>query len=67
MAKRRLKTLDDCRRYLADCINRLEDGQLDPSVAGKIGYLVNVLRGIIEGSDIEERLSRLEARIGGGK
>ena len=30
MGKRRLKSLQDVRRYLADVINRVEDGRLDP-------------------------------------
>ncbi len=57
---RRLKTLDDVRRYLADTINRLEAGQLDANVAGRIGYLCNVLKSVIEGSDIERRVAELE-------
>lgn len=64
MAKRRLKSLDDLRRYLADAINRVEGGELDPGVAGRITYMVNTLRAIIEGGDLERRLVELERRMG---
>jgi hypothetical protein len=64
MAKRRLKTLNDVRRYLSDVINRLEGGQPEANVAGRIGYLANVLRAVIEKSDLETRVAALERTIG---
>jgi hypothetical protein len=60
--KRRLKSAHDVRRYLADLINRLEAGQIDPGVAGRAGYLSNILIRVIEGSDFEARLKALEDR-----
>lgn len=60
MAKRRLKSLNDVRRFLADVINRLEAGTLDASVAGRLGYLCNVLKGLIEHGDLENRIANLE-------
>jgi hypothetical protein len=60
---RRLKTLTDLRRYVADLINRVEAGKLDPSVAGRLGYLANTLKGIIEGSDLEKRVADLEEAL----
>ena len=60
---RRLKTLTDLRRYVADLINRVEAGKLDPSVAGRLGYLANTLKGIIEGSDLEKRVADLEVAL----
>jgi hypothetical protein len=49
---------------LADSINRLRRGQLDPRVANGIGYLASVL---LKGLDqrLEERLSCLESVISG--
>ena len=67
MGKRRLKSLQDVRRYLADVINRVEDGRLDPNLAGRVGYLVNVLRAVIEKSDLETRVAALEKQIGDRK
>jgi len=61
--KRRLKTLEDVRRYLANLINRTEAGKVEPSLAGKLGYLANSLAKIIEGSDLEKRISEIEKRI----
>ena len=62
--RRRLKSLEDVRRYLANLINRTEAGNVDPSLAGKLGYLANSLAKIIEGSDIEKRISELEKKFG---
>lgn len=62
---RRLKTVSDLRRYLADMINRVEDGQLNPATASRLGYLTNLLKGVIESSDIEERLAKLESQLKG--
>jgi hypothetical protein len=63
MAKRRFQTSQDCRRYLASLVNRLEDGAVDPAIAGKAGYLVNIMIRTIEASDIEERLKILEDKV----
>ncbi|OPY13247.1 MAG: hypothetical protein A4E66_00851 [Syntrophus sp. PtaB.Bin001] len=57
---RRLNNLQDLRRYMANLINRTEAGEVDPAVAGKLGYLASILHRVIEGGDLEERISRLE-------
>ena len=67
MPKRRLKTLEDVRRYLANLINRTEEGKVDPTLAGKLGYLANSLARIIEGSDIEQRIEELEKFVQNNK
>jgi len=59
MAKR-LKNTTDLRRYLANLINRAEKGDVDPNLAGKLGYLVSLLAKLIETSDLEQRLEVLE-------
>jgi hypothetical protein len=48
---------------LADSINRLRRGQLDPRVANAMGYLANVLLKALESGRIEDRLAHLEAVI----
>ena len=60
MPKRRLKTMEDIRRYLANLINRTESGSVEASLAGRLGYLANSLARIIEGSELEKRISKLE-------
>ena len=57
---RRLKTIDDVRRYLANLILRTEGGQVDPALAGRLGYLANILTGCIKDSDLERRIAELE-------
>ena len=64
MAKKRLKTLEDCRRYMAGLVNRTEDGRVDPQLAGKLGYLVNILISSIKDSDLEKRIEELETKLG---
>jgi len=60
---RRLQTIADVRRYVASLINRVEDGALNPVVAGRLCYMANSLKSIIEGSDIEQRVAELEAMV----
>lgn len=64
---RRLKTLEDIRRYLANLINRTEHGKVEPGLAGKLGYLANSLAKVIEGNDIEKRIEELERKVNRGK
>jgi hypothetical protein len=63
MKQRRFNTGQDCRRYLASVINRVEAGELDAAKAGRLAYITNILVRVIETSDIEARLEQLEARI----
>lgn len=60
MARKRLKTMEDCRRYMAGLVNRTEDGVIEPQVAGKLGYLINILISAIKDSDLEKRIEVLE-------
>jgi len=67
MAKRRLKKIDDIRRYLAGLINRTEAGEVEPGLAGKLGYLANSLARVIETSDLEKRIEQLEKEASKGE
>lgn len=60
---RRLKTMTDIRRYLANLVNRTESGVVDPSLAGRLGYLISILTRVIEGSEIEKRLDEIERKL----
>ncbi len=35
-SKNRFNSLTDCRRYLASVINRVDSGELDPQVGGRL-------------------------------
>ena len=61
-----MKSGRDIRRYLAMLISRLERKEIDPSLAGRIAYIANVLIRCVEVEVIEERLSEIERKIGGG-
>lgn len=61
--KRRLTTMSDLRRYLGALINELRAGQIDPSLAGKIGFLLNILKGVISDSELERRIEQLEKEV----
>lgn len=58
--KRRLKTMEDVRRFLADTVNRLNKDDIAPDKASKLGYLCQILARIIEGGDIVKRIEKLE-------
>lgn len=60
LPKRRLKTAQDLRVFLADVTNRANRGELDPGLARCLGYLGQVLAGVISTSDLEKRLEALE-------
>ena len=59
----RLKTLNDLRRHLAALINKTEAGEMDASTLSKLSYAVNILSGIIQNSDIESRIAKLEEEV----
>lgn len=58
--KKRLKSLSDVRVYLAALINETRAGEVDAGLAGKLGFLLNVLRAVIYDSDLSERVETLE-------
>ena len=61
--RRRLKTIEDIRRYIASLINRTEHSEIDPNVASKLGYLAINLAKIIEGCTLEKRIESLEKQL----
>lgn len=63
MARRRLNTLTDVKRYLVNCINRLESGELTDAEAKSRTYVSNILAGIIKDSDLETRLAAVEKKM----
>jgi len=54
----------DVPPLLADTINRVRKGALDPKIASTIGYLAGVLLRSMEVSELEERIRSLESATG---
>lgn len=61
--RRRLANLGNVKTGLADCIRALEDGTMEAGKARALIYGYSVLAGIIQGTELEERLTRLEASV----
>ena len=60
-----LGSVTDVTGFLAQTINLVRTGQLDPKVANCCGYLVSVLLKAIEGGEMERRFAALEAKLEG--
>jgi hypothetical protein len=60
MAKKRLKTIEDVRRYLGSLINRTENGELNAQLSGRLAYISSILLRAVESSDLEKRIEKLE-------
>lgn len=59
--RRRLANLGNVKTGLADCLRALEDGTMEAGKARALIYGYSVLAGIIQGTELEERLAKLEA------
>ena len=57
---------NDVAELLANSINQLRRGQLDPKVATGVGYLSTVLLRALEQGPTEQRLAHLESILGKG-
>lgn len=58
----RLTSIEAVRRYLAGCLQRLENGELDDTGTKTRAYVAQTLVRIIEGSDLEQRIAALEEK-----
>ena len=58
-----LRNTQDVSTLLAESINQVRRGQLDPRVANSVGHLANILLGALQQGPLEERLARLEAAL----
>ena len=59
-----LKNSLDVSLLLAESINAVRKGQLDPRVSNAIGYLAGILVRALEQGPTEDRLARLETILG---
>ena len=62
-SKRRLKSMEDVRRFLADTVNKLNRDEIEPGKASKLGYLLQIMARVIEGSNLEQRVTELEKTL----
>ena len=67
MAERRLKTLEDVRRYLAHLIKTIEADRIDPAKGGRLAYIASILIRAVEGSELEKRVTDLEKKFSAGR
>ena len=58
--RRRLANLRNVRCALADALRDLEAGTMEPGKARVMIYGYSVLAGIIQGTDLEDRIAALE-------
>ena len=58
-----LRNTQDVSTLLAESINQVRRGQLDPRVANSVGHLASILLGALQQGPLEERLARLEAAL----
>jgi hypothetical protein len=58
-----LRNTQDVSTLLAESINQVRRGQLDPRVANSVGHLASILLGALQQGPLEERLARIEAAL----
>jgi hypothetical protein len=58
-----LSNTKEVSAFLADSINQLRRGELDPRVANGMGYLTTVLLRALEQGPLEERMAKIEAAL----
>ena len=60
---KRLKSLNDVRRFLSTVTNELNDDKITESKARTLGYLCSILQQVIQNSDLEQRVEELEKEL----
>jgi len=61
----RLKTVQDLRRFGSKVINKLLRGEINEGQARAYGYLLSILKDLIQTGDLESRIQALETQIKG--
>jgi len=60
---RPLASAADVTRLLAETINQVRRGEIDPRISNAVGYLAGILLKAKERDELEQRLARLESII----
>jgi hypothetical protein len=63
----RLNNTRDCRKFLARLINQTSNGDMTPDFLRAMTYSLKTLVGILNDSDLEQRILLLEENILHGK
>jgi hypothetical protein len=58
-----LRTLPEVAALLAETINHTRKGRLDVRVANSLGHLAGTLARVLEGSDLEQRIAKVEQAL----
>jgi len=61
---RRLESPKDVAQLLAESINLVRRGELDPRLANTVGYLSTILLRALEQGPLEDRMAKLEEMLG---
>jgi hypothetical protein len=61
----KIRDCGDVVTLMSEAINQVRKGAIDPRVANAVGYLVNVVIKALEQDELETRIERLEALLGG--
>jgi hypothetical protein len=59
----KVEDCQDVRLLIAETINQVRKGAIDPRVANAVGYLANVFIKAVEQGDLESRLKEIEAIV----
>lgn len=59
----RLKTIGDVSVFLAKVINQFNRDEIEAAKASKLGYLCNIMVGLLKDSELEERVRLLEESV----
>ena len=62
---RSLASASDVTALLAETINQVRRGEVDPRISNAVGYLAGILLKAKEKDEIEQRLARLESALAG--
>jgi len=60
-----LDSVSDVTVLLAETINQVRRGQIDPRISNAVGYLAGILLRAKEKDELEQRLARLESVLAG--
>jgi hypothetical protein len=55
-----IKDCGDVVELLSETINQVRKGLIDPRVANSVGYLANIAVRVVEQSELEDRIAKLE-------
>ena len=62
--RRKLRTLNDVRRYLANLLLQLEADHVERQKATSLAYIASLIQKCIVDADVETKLKELEKRLG---